>query len=42
MIASPNALKMDVASFPIDEETVKLQSLTSKVANRFVSGPDDF
>lgn len=37
VLSGENALKMDVASFPVDEEAVKLQSLTSKALGEALS-----
>ena len=37
VLSGESALKMDVASFPVDEEAVKLQSLTSKALSEALS-----
>lgn len=37
VLSGESALKLDVASFPVDEEAVRLQSLTSKALGEALS-----
>jgi hypothetical protein len=38
VLSGESALKMDVASFPTDEEALKLQGLVSKALSEALSG----